>query len=189
MKPRVLIVDNLDSFTANLAHACAQAGAEVEVIRDLPAGQGRETPTHVVLSPGPGTPFDATASARAYATYAGVVPLLGVCLGHQWIAAAHGWEVVRSVRPTHGKATRVRHAGGGLFAGLPSPFPAARYHSLAVVEPPRPSALVVDAATDDDARIVMGVRHRVDPIFGVQFHPESFLTEHGVLLLRTFLTT
>jgi anthranilate synthase/aminodeoxychorismate synthase-like glutamine amidotransferase len=183
---RALLIDCRDSFTANLVHALTSAGAETIVSRSA-SSIADVRPTHLVLSPGPGSPRDALEAARALARCAGRIPVLGVCLGHQVIALAHGWIVDRAPRPVHGRASPIRHNGRGLFTGLPRGFAAARYHSLTARPPAREGALTADAVTDDDDRTVMAIRHRVEPTFGVQFHPESFLSEHGRSLLQAFL--
>jgi len=184
---RVLVIDNYDSFTYNLVDYIATAGAEVEVARndaiDLERAEAF-APTHVVVSPGPGTPKEAGVSADVIARFAGRVPVLGVCLGHQVICELYGGRVDRAARLVHGKPDQVSHDGSPLYAGLPSPFEAGRYHSLAALEP-IPDALVVTARTPDGE--VMGLRHREHPTFGVQFHPESVLTPEGRRLVENFL--
>jgi anthranilate synthase/aminodeoxychorismate synthase-like glutamine amidotransferase len=184
---RVLVVDNYDSFTYNLVDMIASAGAEVIVRRnDAVAEEEADAlaPTHLVVSPGPGTPRDAGVSERLIRRFAGRVPVLGVCLGHQVIVELYGGSVGRAAEVVHGKAGDVRHDGSPLYAGLPSPFPAGRYHSLAAVGEV-PPALVVTARSDDGE--VMGVRHREHETHGVQFHPESVLTPDGRRLLENFL--
>ncbi len=183
----ILLLDNRDSFVWNLAQAFAELGAAIQVlrsdrvaVRDLDAA----APAALVISPGPGRPEDAGISLAAIAAFRGRVPILGVCLGHQAIGVAHGARVERT-QPCHGKAWPIHHAGEGLFAGIGSPTPAARYHSLAVLRTPWPADLVVDAWTAEGE--VMAVRHRDLPIFGVQFHPESFLTRDGARLLANFV--
>ncbi|MEZ4416307.1 MAG: aminodeoxychorismate/anthranilate synthase component II [Gemmatimonadota bacterium] len=186
---RVLLIDNYDSFTYNLVQAFQVLGADVDVRRNDEVGVDildHARPTHLVISPGPGHPADAGASVDVIRAAAGRVPVLGVCLGHQAIAVAHGLEVGRAGRLMHGKTSRVYHDHRTLFEGLPNPFEAGRYHSLAVAEPPEESGLVVSAYTSDGE--VMGVRHRQLPIEGVQFHPESILTPEGGRLLKNFLT-
>ncbi|HET6399139.1 MAG TPA: chorismate-binding protein [Candidatus Thermoplasmatota archaeon] len=186
---RVLLIDNEDSFVHNLADYCRLLGAATHVVRnDVPLQDALQAfaPTHVVLSPGPGWPQDARATLEAAATLHGRLPMLGVCLGHQAIAHAHGAVVeLHPDGPVHGRADRVHHTGAGLFAGLPSPLLATRYHSLAV----RPGTLgpdwVVDATLQDGT--VMAVRHRTRPTFGLQFHPESLCTERGLELIARFL--
>jgi anthranilate synthase/aminodeoxychorismate synthase-like glutamine amidotransferase len=184
---RVLVIDNYDSFTYNLVDYIATAGAEVEVARNDAIDVERAesfAPTHVVVSPGPGTPSEAGVSAAVIARFAGRIPVLGVCLGHQVIAELYGGRVDRAARLVHGKPDQVSHDGSPLYAGLPSPFEAGRYHSLAALEP-IPGVLVVTARTPDGE--VMGLRHRDHPTFGVQFHPESVLTPEGRRLVENFL--
>jgi anthranilate synthase/aminodeoxychorismate synthase-like glutamine amidotransferase len=187
---RVLVVDNYDSFTFNLVQYLLELGAVVDVVRNdaapadaLLAG----APTHVVLSPGPGRPTDSGVCQELCRTLArtGAVPLLGVCLGHQTLCEVLGAAVVGADRIMHGKTSPIVHDGTGVFAGLPSPFVATRYHSLVVREETLPAELVAVAHTPEGE--LMGVRHREHPLFGVQFHPESILSEHGHDLLRTFL--
>jgi anthranilate synthase/aminodeoxychorismate synthase-like glutamine amidotransferase len=184
---RVLVIDNYDSFTYNLVDYIATAGADVEVARndriDLDSAEAY-APSHVVVSPGPGTPQDAGVSAAVVERFAGRVPVLGVCLGHQVICELYGGRVDRAARLVHGKPDQVTHDGSPLYAGLPSPFEAGRYHSLAALEP-IPEELEVTARTPDGE--VMGLRHRGHQTFGVQFHPESVLTPHGRRLIENFL--
>ena len=182
----ILLVDNFDSFTYNLAHLFGELGAEVVVRRtdEIDAdGAERLAPSHLVLSPGPGTPSGAGSMLEIVHRLAGRVPTLGVCLGHQAIVEAFGGEVGRARELVHGKATLVRHDGRGLFAGLPEDLLAGRYHSLAATR--IPDVLEVSATSDDEE--VMAVRHRELPIDGVQFHPESVLTPLGSDLARNFL--
>jgi len=183
----VLVIDNYDSFTYNLVDYIATAGAQVRVERnDAVSAEEAEAwaPTHVVVSPGPGTPREAGVSEEVVRRMAGRVPILGVCLGHQVICELYGGRVDRAGRIVHGKPDDVTHDGSELFAGLPSPFEAGRYHSLAALQP-IPDELVVTAHTPDGE--VMGVRHRAEPTHGVQFHPESVLTPHGRRLIENFL--
>ena len=182
----ILLIDNYDSFTYNLAHLFQELGAEVVVFRhdEIDAEQAeRLAPSHLVISPGPGRPADSGASVEIVRRLAPRVPTLGVCLGHQAIVEAFGGEVGSAKRLVHGKASAVSHDGHGLFAGLPSPFEAGRYHSLAATTVP--DCLAVCANTEDGE--VMAVRHRELPIDGIQFHPESVLTPLGPRLARNFL--
>jgi anthranilate synthase component 2 len=183
--PRLLLLDNVDSFTFMLADTLSVAGADVRVVRDADIDVAAAVADHdgIVISPGPGKPEDAGQSvALAGACIAARRPLLGVCLGHQTIALACGGSVAR-VPPMHGKTAGVRHDGSGLFAGLPSPLDATRYHSLAVTDLPR--ALVANAWSDDGT--VMAMRHADAPAHGIQFHPESIATVHGTALLAAFV--
>jgi len=185
----LLLIDNYDSFTFNLAHYLGELGAEVEVRRndalDVAAALALG-PEAIVLSPGPCTPAEAgigLALTRA-AGEAGI-PLLGVCLGHQTIGAAFGGRVVRADEIVHGKLGTIEHDGSGVFAGLPSPIRATRYHSLVVERASLPACLMVNAELADGT--IMGLRHKAKPIHGVQFHPESIASEHGHQLLKNFL--
>ncbi len=183
---RLLLVDNYDSFTWNLVQAFQVLGAEVRVARNdrITVEEAlAHRPTHVVVSPGPGRPEDAGVSLAVIEAFLGRVPLLGVCLGHQCLVQLLGGRVVPARELVHGAASPVHHDGRGLLAGLPSPFEAGRYHSLAVADVP--AALEVCARTPDGE--VMAVRHRALPAFGVQFHPESVLTPQGPRLLANFL--
>ena len=183
---RVLLIDNYDSFTYNLAHLLEELGADVTVIRnDRIDADGAEAfePTHLVISPGPGRPADSGATLEIVKRLGPRVPTLGVCLGHQAIVEAFGGESGQAKRLVHGKASPVAHDGRGLFAGLPSPLEAGRYHSLAAVRVP--DCLEVCATTEDGE--VMAVRHREHPVDGIQFHPESVLTPLGPELGRRFL--
>ncbi|GEJ59377.1 anthranilate synthase component II [Anaeromyxobacter diazotrophicus] len=186
--PRVLLVDNYDSFTFNLVQYLGELGAKVEVFRndaiDVPGIRARR-PDGLVLSPGPCTPDQAGVTLEAIGALAGALPILGVCLGHQAIGQAFGGRVVRNARIVHGKASPVRHRGRGLYAGLASPFAAGRYHSLVVERRSLPAALAVTAWTDEGE--IMGLRHRRLEVEGVQFHPESILTEGGKALLGNWL--
>jgi anthranilate synthase/aminodeoxychorismate synthase-like glutamine amidotransferase len=187
-QPHVVIVDNYDSFTYNLFQYLAEAGAKVDVyrhdqitvdgIRDL-------TPSHVVISPGPKTPDEAGISLDVIREMAGEVPILGVCLGHQAIGQAFGGTVVRGAEPVHGKTSEIAHDGRTVFAGLPDPMTATRYHSLVVERASLPDVLEVSAWCDGD--VIMGLRHKTLPVEGVQFHPESILTGEGRSLLGNFL--
>jgi anthranilate synthase/aminodeoxychorismate synthase-like glutamine amidotransferase len=185
---RVLMIDNYDSFTYNLVQYLRMLGAEVLVHRNdaLDVDQALALgATHLVVSPGPGTPRDAGRSIELIRAFAGRIPVLGVCLGHQAIVEAWGGHVIPAKTLMHGKTSLVHHDGRGVFAGLPQPFEAGRYHSLAVGADALPAELEASAHTDDGE--VMGVRHRALPVEGVQFHPESVLTPQGLELLRNFL--
>jgi anthranilate synthase/aminodeoxychorismate synthase-like glutamine amidotransferase len=185
----VLVIDNYDSFTYNLVQYLGELGAEVMVRRnDQTSIDEIETllPHHIVISPGPGRPEDAGISLDAIRTFGPDRPILGVCLGHQAIGLACGGRVVRAPIPIHGKTSAVDHDGAGVFAGMDSGFAAGRYHSLIVSEDGLPEQLVVTARTRGD-RLIMGLRHRQWPLHGVQFHPESVLTQEGRQLLRNFL--
>lgn len=185
---RILLLDNYDSFTYNLVQALRVLGAEV-VVRtndEISLGEATELdPTHLVVSPGPGRPEAAGESMKLITGMLGEIPILGVCLGHQALAAALGGTVSHARELRHGKASSVYHDSASIYAGLPNPFEAGRYHSLAVMEDDLPDELVVTSFTSDG--VIMGIRHRSLPVEGVQFHPESMLTPHGDLLLRNFL--
>ncbi len=188
MNAHLLLVDNYDSFTWNLAQAFLALGAEVDVRRNdvIGAREARDlAPTHLVISPGPGRPEDAGAMLSILETLLPRVPVLGVCLGHQALALVLGGRVVASPRLVHGKASPVYHDGRTLYTGLPNPFPAGRYHSLCVDDATLPRDLAVCAYTSQGE--VMGLRHRRLPVEGVQFHPESVLTPCGERLLANFL--
>jgi anthranilate synthase/aminodeoxychorismate synthase-like glutamine amidotransferase len=186
--PRLLLVDNYDSFTYNLVQAFLVLGADVHVHRNdaiTVDGARALAPTHLCISPGPGTPRDAGVSMEMIRAFAGAIPVLGVCLGHQSIVEAFGGEVVRAGRLMHGKVSPVRHDGRGVFAGMPDPFDAGRYHSLIARPGSLPASLEVSARTAEGE--IMGVRHRELTVEGVQFHPESVLTPDGPRLLGNFL--
>ena len=188
MKPRVFLVDNYDSFTYNLAQELGELGADVEVARHdafTISALVDQAPDGIVISPGPGTPSDAGLSNEVIRSFAGRVPLLGVCLGHQCIAEVYGATIVRAPELVHGKTSEISHDGKGVFAGLPQPFPATRYHSLVVDRQTMPAALAVTAQTQNG--LIMGLRHHSAPVEGVQFHPESILTTSGMDLLGNFL--
>ena len=189
MGARVLVIDNYDSFVYNLVQYLGELGAEPIVHRHDAMGVDALralAPDAVLISPGPGRPEDAGVSIDAIGAFGEAgVPVLGVCLGHQCIGQRYGANVVRAERVMHGKTSEVTHTGVGVFAGIPSPFTATRYHSLVVDEVPVPDCLEVTASTVGG--IVMGLRHREFPIHGVQFHPEAVLTQHGHDLLRNFL--
>lgn len=186
--PHLLLIDNYDSFTYNLVQAFLVLGAEVLVHRNdrLTIENARAiAPTHLCVSPGPGTPLDAGVSMNMIREFAGRIPVLGVCLGHQAIIESFGGEIVRAPRLMHGKASAVHHDGRGLFAGMPNPFEAGRYHSLIAERERIPPEFEVTAWTAEGE--VMGARHRSLAIEGVQFHPESILTPEGPRLLAAFL--
>jgi anthranilate synthase component 2 len=185
---RVLLLDNYDSFTYNLFQYLSELGAEVEVWRNdalTVADVAQKRPDRIVISPGPCTPAEAGISVALIQELGPHVPILGVCLGHQAIGAAYGGAVVRAPEVMHGKVSQIHHDDQGVFAGLPSPFPATRYHSLIVRRDDLPAELEVTATTADD--IIMGLRHREFPVQGVQFHPESIMTDAGKQLLKNFL--
>ncbi|MET0918354.1 MAG: aminodeoxychorismate/anthranilate synthase component II [Burkholderiales bacterium] len=184
----LLMIDNYDSFTYNLVQYLGELGADVRVVRNDAIALDQVAalaPERIVISPGPCTPAEAGISVPLIQRFAGEIPILGVCLGHQSIGQAFGGTIVRARHVMHGKLSPVTHGGDGVFAGLPSPFQATRYHSLAIDAANLPAALAVTATTDDGE--IMGVRHRELPVFGVQFHPEAILTEHGMRLLANFL--
>ena len=189
----VLLIDNYDSFVHNLARYVRELGRPTTVVRndaltvEDAAAMG---PSHVIVSPGPGTPDDAGVSLTLIARLGATVPILGVCLGHQAIGQAYGGRVVRARRPMHGKTSSIRHEGKGMFAGIPDGFEATRYHSLVVERDSLPDCLEITAWTenaDGSFDEIMGLRHKTLPVEGVQFHPESILTQHGHDLLRNFL--
>ena len=185
----LLMIDNYDSFTYNLVQYLGELGEDVKVIRndELTLDQiERLAPARIVLSPGPCTPNEAGVTLAVVDRFRGRVPILGVCLGHQAIGQAFGGRVVHAKTLMHGKVSRIHHNGAGVFRGLPTPYDATRYHSLAIHRESCPPELEVTAWTEDGE--IMGVRHRSLPVEGVQFHPESILTEHGHALLRNFLS-
>lgn len=187
-RPRVLVVDNYDSFTYNLVQCLRALGAECEVCLNdevQVAALAGALPDGVLISPGPGTPEQAGVSLELIRAVAGKRPILGVCLGHQALARAFGARVERAERPMHGKTSTVLHDGRGLFAGLPSPLRATRYHSLVVAAESLPAELEATAHTPEGE--LMGLRHRELPLEGLQFHPESILTEHGPRLVQNWL--
>ena len=190
----VFVLDNYDSFTYNLVQYIGELGAEVEVRRNdqiTVAEIEKMRPERIVISPGPCTPQDAGISIELIRHFAGKVPLLGVCLGHQAIGAAFGGQVIRAKNLMHGKTSQVEHDGKTIFRGLKSPMTATRYHSLIVSEDGLPSDLEISAHTKekDGTRVIMGLRHRKFPVEGVQFHPESVLTVEGKKLVANFLKT
>ncbi|HEX5664968.1 MAG TPA: aminodeoxychorismate/anthranilate synthase component II [Xanthomonadaceae bacterium] len=189
----LLMIDNYDSFTWNLVQYLQALGAEVKVVRNdelsLEAIDAL-APERIVISPGPCTPNEAGVSVGVIESLGARVPILGVCLGHQSIGQAYGGDVVRAGRIMHGKTSRIHHQGKGVFAGLPDRYEATRYHSLVVDKATLPACLEMTAWTENDdgsVEEIMGLRHRVYPVQGVQFHPESILTEHGHALLKNFL--
>jgi anthranilate synthase/aminodeoxychorismate synthase-like glutamine amidotransferase len=185
----ILMIDNYDSFTYNLVQYLGEMGEELQVYRNdkiTVEEIERLKPDRIVISPGPCTPKEAGISVETILRFAGKTPILGVCLGHQSIGHAFGGNVIRADRLMHGKTSMIRHDGRGVFKGLPSPFEATRYHSLVIERATMPSCLEISAETDIGE--VMGVRHREHAIEGVQFHPESILTQHGKDLLRNFLS-
>ncbi len=184
----ILMIDNYDSFTYNLVQYLSELGEELLVKRNdaVTLKQvARMAPERIVISPGPGRPSDAGISNDLIKTFAGRIPILGVCLGHQCIGEVFGGEVVRANRPMHGKTSRIYHTKTGLFTDLPNPFDATRYHSLIVKRHNLPKALAITAWTSDQE--IMGLEHRRLPVYGVQFHPESILTSVGKDLLKNFL--
>jgi anthranilate synthase/aminodeoxychorismate synthase-like glutamine amidotransferase len=190
VRPNVVVIDNYDSFTYNLVQYLRELGAECDVRlndRTTAAAVAESEPDGVLLSPGPGSPAEAGVTLSTLAAVEGRIPVLGVCLGHQAIGRMYGATVRRGAAPVHGKASPIVHAGTGLYRDIPSPFAGARYHSLVVDESTLPPCLVVTARSAGGE--LMGMRHREHPIEGVQFHPESILTEHGKTLLSTWLRT
>jgi anthranilate synthase/aminodeoxychorismate synthase-like glutamine amidotransferase len=188
VKPQLLLIDNYDSFTYNLVQAFLVLGAEVQVYRNdaLTPQQARQlAPSHLCISPGPGTPYDAGVSMDMIRAFAGRLPVLGVCLGHQSIVEVFGGKVVRAGRLMHGKTSAIQHDGRTLFAGLPQPCEVGRYHSLIAAPETLPPELEVSARTAEGE--IMAVRHRTLMVEGVQFHPESILTPDGPSLMRNFL--
>ena len=184
----LLMIDNYDSFTYNLVQYFGELGAQVKVFRndEITLDQiAALAPAHLVISPGPCTPKEAGISVAAIERFAGTLPILGVCLGHQAIGAAFGARIVHARKPMHGKTSPVRHHGAGVFRGLPDPLTCTRYHSLAIDRDSLPDCLEITAWTEDGE--IMGVRHRSLDVEGVQFHPESILTECGHALLKNFL--
>jgi anthranilate synthase component 2 len=189
-RPLILVIDNYDSFTFNLVHYLLELGAETHVIRNDAITAARAMalkPQAVLLSPGPCTPSEAGVCLDLIAAAADArLPLLGVCLGHQSLGQAFGGSVVRAPQVMHGKTSAITHDGSGIFAGLPSPFQATRYHSLIVRDADLPACFTVNARSPDG--IIMGMRHETLPLHGVQFHPESIATEHGHAMLANFMT-
>ena len=188
----LLVIDNYDSFTYNLVQYLGELGQAVRVVRndEIPAADiGQIAPSHIVISPGPCTPQEAGISIELIRYFAGKKPVLGVCLGHQALGAAFGGQVVRAAKVMHGKVSQVQHDGKTIFRDAPQPLTATRYHSLAVSEKGLPKDLEISAETrePEGTRVIMGLRHRRYPVEGVQFHPESVLTDSGKLLLKNFL--
>ncbi len=185
----ILVIDNYDSFTYNLVQYLGELGAEICVARNdqiTPTQIASMQPDQIVISPGPGSPDDGGVSLDVIAQMGATTPILGVCLGHQCIGQLYGGVVRRAPRLMHGKTSLIYHDGRDLFAGLPSPFEATRYHSLIVERETLPACLEVTAWTDEGA--IMGLRHRTNPVYGVQFHPESILTAGGKAILQNFLS-
>ena len=188
MKAKILMIDNYDSFTYNIVQYFGELGAAVTVVRNDEvslADIAAHAPTHLVISPGPCSPAEAGISVAAIQHFAGKLPILGVCLGHQAIGAAFGGKIIRAQQLMHGKTSVISTTQQGVFAGLPAQFTVNRYHSLAIERSSCPAELELTAWTDDGE--IMGVRHKSLPIQGVQFHPESILTEHGHAMLKNFL--
>ncbi|MDR2690133.1 MAG: aminodeoxychorismate/anthranilate synthase component II [Azoarcus sp.] len=188
--PTLLMIDNYDSFTYNLVQYFGELGVDVRVFRNDAITLDEiaaHKPTYLVISPGPCSPEEAGISVAAIREFAGKLPILGVCLGHQSIGAAFGGKIVHAQKLMHGKTSPVRHNQAGMFRGLPDPVACTRYHSLAIERESLPDCLEITAWTDDGE--IMGVRHRSLAVEGVQFHPESIMTEHGYDLLRNFLGT
>jgi anthranilate synthase component 2 len=189
----ILVIDNYDSFTWNLVQYLGELGAEMKVVRNDELGVDEIAalaPERIVVSPGPCTPAEAGVSVEVIRALGPTTPVLGVCLGHQSIGAAYGGQVVRAARVMHGKTSPIAHTGDGIFRGVPTPFTVARYHSLVIEPTTVPDALQVVAWTDEPGHEteIQAVRHREHPVWGVQFHPESIASEHGMELLRNFLS-
>ncbi len=184
----ILVIDNYDSFTYNLVQQMGELGADLHIVRNdkiTPDEAAALQPTHIVISPGPGTPDDGGVSLDIIRTMCETTPILGVCLGHQCIGQAYGGIITHAPRLMHGKTSMIYHKHSPLFTGVPSPFEATRYHSLIVAESSMPDSLVVTAFTDDGE--IMGMQHKEHPVIGVQFHPESILTPFGPRILKNFL--
>ena len=184
----VLVIDNYDSFTYNLVQYLGELRAHPKVVRNDEVSLEEiaiMAPSHIVISPGPCTPNEAGISLDVIKTYAGKIPILGVCLGHQSIGQAFGGKIVRAARVMHGKTSMIQHDGKGVFSGLPNPFEATRYHSLLIERASIPDSLEITAHTAENE--IMAVRHKTLPVEGVQFHPESFLTKAGKDLLANFI--
>jgi anthranilate synthase/aminodeoxychorismate synthase-like glutamine amidotransferase len=184
----ILVIDNYDSFTYNLVQYLGEMRADIEVVRNDEVTVEdilKKKPDHILISPGPCSPKEAGVSVEVIKKLSGKIPILGVCLGHQSIGYAFGGDIVRADKLMHGKTSQISHDGKGVFKGLPNPFRATRYHSLVIKKDTLPDCLVVTATSEDGE--IMGVRHKTLPVEGVQFHPESILTEAGKDLLRNFL--
>ncbi|MCB9454644.1 MAG: aminodeoxychorismate/anthranilate synthase component II [Anaerolineaceae bacterium] len=185
----ILVIDNYDSFTYNLVQEMGELGADIQVVRNDQVSLDEiraMNPSHIVISPGPGTPDDGGVSLDVIREFGPTTPIFGVCLGHQCIGQAYGGVVTRAGRLMHGKTSMVYHKDDALFKGVPSPFEATRYHSLIVEESSLPDCLTITAFTDQGE--IMGLRHKEYPVVGVQFHPESILTKFGLRILENFLT-
>jgi anthranilate synthase/aminodeoxychorismate synthase-like glutamine amidotransferase len=186
----LLVIDNYDSFTYNLVQYLGELGAEMRVFRndEISVAKVRElTPERILVSPGPCSPREAGASNEIIRAFGPTIPTFGVCLGHQCIGYVFGGEVVRADRLMHGKTSQIQHNGKELFQGMPNPFEATRYHSLLVKRATLPDCLEVTAVASDNTNEIMGLRHKQFPIWGVQFHPESILTQNGKTILKNFL--
>lgn len=186
----ILVIDNYDSFTYNLVQYLGEFGADIEVYRNDKITVDEisdKKPEKLLISPGPCTPNEAGISVEAIRTFSGRMPVLGVCLGHQSLGQAFGGKIIRAPRLFHGKVSEIYHDGMNIFAGLDNPFVATRYHSLIVERDSLPDCLEISAWTEDEDNVVMGLRHRDHPTEGVQFHPESILTEQSKKLLKNFL--
>lgn len=184
----ILVIDNYDSFTYNIVQYLGELGADIEVVRNDEISTAeilKKNPDHILISPGPCSPKEAGISVEVIRQLGGKIPILGVCLGHQSIGFAFGGNIVRAKNLMHGKTSTIRHDGLGVFKGLPNPFKATRYHSLVIEKETLPPDLVITAESEDGE--IMGVRHKTLPIEGVQFHPESILTESGKALLLNFI--
>lgn len=186
--PMILVIDNYDSFVYNLVQYLGELGQDIRVARNdkmTISEIEKLAPTHILISPGPCTPTEAGVSLQAIDYFKGTIPILGVCLGHQAIGQAFGGQVIRAEKPVHGKISNIHHDGLGVFAGIKSPFKATRYHSLIIKNENLPPCLEITAQTESGD--IMGIRHREFAVEGVQFHPESILTEHGYIMLQNFL--
>ena len=184
----ILMIDNFDSFTYNLVQYFMQLGKNVKVYRNNALTMKdieKMNPSHIVISPGPGTPQKAGISMEVIQYFKGKIPILGVCLGHQCIGEVFGGKVLNAQRIMHGKISTISHNGKGIFKDIPNPFKATRYHSLAIERNSCPKELIITAHSEDDE--IMAVEHKLLPVYGVQFHPESILTEHGLQLLNNYL--